>query len=513
MANKPFSFDFNSFAQDIRTAVRRVYVITSPEAYARQIPEADFNRHLSRSQQGNVHESARRQFVLRAEQWDLHPAVGRAWELARPVDHHQLVLEWPHRSESDPSRLAYTKDWRDWSADKQLITTVGKYLTRHFPSLADHQIRDIVALTTEAHEMGISYDTDEFVRIANEGPDSCMNWSGDSRDHWVHPYRAYDPAYGWGIAYRKSDGRIDGRCIVNDESKTFVRSFKRGPGYSYSDEVLEAWLVERGYCKADSWRGHYLAVVPDDYRRLEFVAPYLDGDVRSVRTSQHKGIDALLVDERGDMTFDNTDGTCDRTDRHECSECGDHVDEDDIFSTYHGESVCRWCIEDAYVEAICGGYRDFVRRDSAVYAECHDEWYHENCAGDYVVYSDHYGEYIDRDDAVHVAGDWYREDDDDIVYCDDGEYRLTDDCVECHDGEWRPAEDCVPVNNANTFETVWADKDDDTIVQLPSGDYYFLHDTVYDAENDVYLLPFTYNTDEYSPSASRSPLATSLLNA
>lgn len=516
MANKPFSFDFNSFAQDIRTAVRRVYVITSPEAYARQIPEADFNRHLSRSQQGNVHESARRCFVERTVGWQIHPAVVKAWEIAAPVDHHQLVLEWPHRSESDPSRLAYTKDWRDWAKDKQLITTVGKYLTRHFPSLADHQIRDIVALTAEAYEMAITYDVNEFVCIANEGPDSCMNWSGDGRDHWVHPYRAYDPKYGWGIAYRKTDGSIDGRCIINDNNKTFVRSFKRGSGYSHSDETLEAWLSEHGYSKAYSWQGLCLAVVPDEYRSLPFVAPYLDGEVQRASLIHRTDGDALIIDSDGDLDFTHTDGTHDEVECYTCDDCGATVsDEDDLVHTYHGDSVCRDCVDTSYVSAVVsGGYRDIVGQGEAIYAECHDEWYHEDVASDYVVYSDSDGDYIDREDAVYVNGDWYRSDDENIVYCDDGEYRLTDDCVECHDGEWRPKDECIEVRKPNPFgTTLWASEDDESVVQVANGDYYFIHDTVYDAENDVYLAPFTYDTDEYAPTSSRSPLATSLLNA
>ena len=41
----------------------------------------------------------------------LHPAIEKVivGYCYRPRDWHQLLLEWPHRSETDPNRLAYTQ--------------------------------------------------------------------------------------------------------------------------------------------------------------------------------------------------------------------------------------------------------------------------------------------------------------------------------------------------------------------------------------------------------------------
>ena len=68
---------------------------------------------------------------------------GAIWDMMmqyRPDDWHQLMLEWPHKAETDPSRLAYTRDERAGEADRQTVTSIGKYLTRHFPDAPDHKI-------------------------------------------------------------------------------------------------------------------------------------------------------------------------------------------------------------------------------------------------------------------------------------------------------------------------------------------------------------------------------------
>ena len=81
------------------------------------------------------------------ERFSLHPAVVKALNSGLvPDDWKLLTLEWPHVSETDESRLAYTRDERGGLENRQVITAVGKYLRRHFPSASDHAIRDLVAL-------------------------------------------------------------------------------------------------------------------------------------------------------------------------------------------------------------------------------------------------------------------------------------------------------------------------------------------------------------------------------
>jgi hypothetical protein len=81
---------------------------------------------------------------------DLHPAVFRACDYARPADLVQLVLEWPRASKEGQHKIAYTRDERYGEADRQTTTSVAKYLTRHFPALSSDRIRDISARYCEA---------------------------------------------------------------------------------------------------------------------------------------------------------------------------------------------------------------------------------------------------------------------------------------------------------------------------------------------------------------------------
>jgi hypothetical protein len=64
--------------------------------------------------------------------------------LARPYDWQQLFLEWPHVSQGDRSKIAYTQNEVKGQKDIQTVTSVGKYLNRHF-DLPDHIIRDLVS--------------------------------------------------------------------------------------------------------------------------------------------------------------------------------------------------------------------------------------------------------------------------------------------------------------------------------------------------------------------------------
>ena len=178
----------------------------------------------------------RRQWYRReSAKYRLHPVIDHLADEhdAIPHDWHQLLLEYPHRSVDDFNRVAYTRDERAGEADKQTVTSLGKYLSRHYPQLADHIIRDVVALFTCSGEFSVLRELDAMVDAVMRGPRSCMSASfnlhcadGVRR----HPYEEYDPKLGWGMAIRKDNDSIDGRALVfhaDNVIKGFVRSYKR----------------------------------------------------------------------------------------------------------------------------------------------------------------------------------------------------------------------------------------------------------------------------------------------
>jgi len=392
---------------------------------------------------------SRRWYYDQYRKFEFHPAVKAAVLIAPPADWHRLVLELPHTSESDPTRIAYTRDNRDGLADKQLITSVGKYLHRHFPSLPDHVIRDLTARYAAPYEFKISRDMGEMLDLLRRGPTSCMKWDDDDGitcdDGFErHPYEVYDPKLGWGLAVRFSGSSVDGRALVceQDGNKFFVRTYKRGPDYSYADEALHHWLESQGYSKRDGYpygtklRYYSLKTRWGDEGVL---APFIDGNNRYVDIVDGK---YLKIVRDGDWLCDNTDGRASEQSSNYCTcpDCHERVDEEELVSTYdgNGESVCESCIDSSY-------YYVYGRRGYEYYVHSHDmvevrgNYYHDEYLADNNIVELESGEYEELDYAINIDGCWYSTDDDDVVYCEDtDEHAIANEgCWECeHSNKW-----------------------------------------------------------------------------
>lgn len=363
-----------------------------------------------------IFEASRPWFNRETGKYPLHPAVhellhaydGETKSGAHNLRHYitdwrEMMLEWPHISMTDPARLAYTQSDDKGRRDQQTLTTLNKYLRKHMPQCPDHTLRDFCALyTVDVGACGITTDMETMLRIVETGPKSCMQGFKDT-DRSPHPYRVYDPKFGWGMAYRESpDGGYLGRAVVNmaDGEKIFVRSYKkRSEGYSQADEVLEAYLKGQGFKHVDSWYDKKLAMVEDSYGCARMV--YLDGGSDWVQDCG----DHWLISDEGDYCADRTDGVLGER-GVVCDDCGGHYDEDDMTTVgYYGDhSVCEGCLHDGYTLAHGrGGEQYYVPAGDAVYCESDDEYYH--------------GYYLDRYDVVWVESA-------------DG-YYLIDDTWEC----------------------------------------------------------------------------------
>lgn len=382
---------------------------------------------------------------------EIHNAVWDAVRLAPPKNWHQLVLEHPYRAETDPNRLAYIRDERSGEADRQTVTTIGKYLARHF-DLDDHYVRDIVAKHTCTSEIKTVHTVQEMVHAVNNGPKSCMQWrSGrgvDCADGVErHPYEAYDPEYGWHMAVRYEGGDIVGRALCVD--KYWVRSFKKRPNESYSpsDEYLEAWLKGQGYTHRDGYEdGQKLA-----YYRLNSnddpLAPYIDGDQRRVALALHS--DYMVLDSDGDYEFTNTDGTAASEHGEQCDHCGARCHEDDLsgIGEEYDSRVCDSCLSNHYVYAIGRrGEQYYIRDRDAV--RVGDEYYDPDYLSANDIVELHNGELCHLDNAVYIdsEGEYYEDGDDEIVCDHSGDYQLIDNCWQCEESsEWYTHDEVSPV--------------------------------------------------------------------
>jgi hypothetical protein len=385
-------------------------------------------------------------FAQQRQRHQLHPAVYdmMTGHMYRAQDWQQLLLEWPHKALTDPNRLAYTRDERSAmhggdSDIKAQVTTIGKYLTRHFPDAPDYLIRDIAAKYTYGGTTEITKDLDRMIYAVINGPRSCMSPSFDiecSDRKERHPYAVYDPSFGWGMAVRTdTDGMVLGRCLVHesDEGKGFVRSYKRERDYSSSsgaDESIEAYLQSIGYAKWRGWPDHaYVMRYP--LRREGFLMPYIDGGNQHVDEDEDK--DAFRISDYSGWEATNTSG---HINGYECTcdDCGEGMDEDDSYSIgYHGDSRVGSCCIDDYtrVQGRRGEYY-YTSNENAVEAD--GEYYHEDYLEDNNIVRLHDGDYTHRDNAVYIESqdEYYETDDDAICYAEDtNQYELRDDCWCC----------------------------------------------------------------------------------
>jgi len=385
----------------------------------------------------------------------IHSAVLKACYHASPADLTQLVLEWPRASKEGEHKIAYTRDEKYGEADRQLTTSVSKYLTRHFPTLLSSTIRDIAARYCEA-SFYIIDTLPEMVQVAIDGPGSCMAKPADAFRNLdgVHPYEVYDPEYGWSMAVVKEGNVFTGRALLNGNK--YVRTYRRKDdcagnrsAYSDVDERLISWLEEKGFERASGWRGFKLKRI-DARNDCAFVAPYIDGS--------HQEVDVegdylrIVNDGEYDCCCQNGDATVKSA--ATCEDCNERIDEDDTYHVYRDSSrcVCHHCYEDSYT-VVYGrrGDRYAVDNDDAM--EVGGEYYDCNWLEDNEIVQLHDGEYCHQDDAVFIASvdEWYPSESDYICFTKAGEYELRSDCVELEDGEWCLSDDAWQCDHSGDY--------------------------------------------------------------
>jgi hypothetical protein len=368
------------------------------------------------------------------QRFTFHPAIDKLLGNYRPHDWHLLVMEYPHQSETDRSRIAYTQSVRKGEADIQTVTSLGKYIRRHFPDVSDHVIRDAVAAYSVTG-CKIVRTMAEMIYHLHRGPTSCMQ--KPSWDINEHPYQAYCPTLGWGMAVREAGGDTVGRALVNERTKSYVRTYLKRESFSHSDHDLEAWLQEQGYSKASDWENTHLKYI--ERRNNDFLAPYIDGDLKDV--DETVGVDGqrvLVVREGGEWRCDQTCGNPSSNSGNECEDCGERCSEDDGYWVGRGEDrfVCDNCRDNGWTYAYSRGGRErYIESDQTAYVG--GDYYDTDYLSDNNIVELDNGDYEHLDNAVYIesADAYYHVDDSDICYDDyNNRYEMRNECVELADG-------------------------------------------------------------------------------
>lgn len=319
----------------------------------------------------------------------LHPVVVHMLTRHEPADWKRLLQEWPHISESDPNRLAYTRDEAAGKRDLQTVTSVGKYIKRHWPNVPDHKLRDAQAVY-HPDTLEIVEGIEQLIVGIELGPRSCMQsgygsipfneqdhrqmkrWLNDKTeevpDWYSHPYAVYAPEYGWKMVIRKNcEGQILGRCLINENGKVYVRSYKRGKvdsDSSETDHIIEAWLNERGWTKIDAWpEGTKFSSIEHPSDDDLWLLPYIDGNGEDCRKLTLCSGWFERSDE-GEYNCCNTNGEADYDPPPrmvECDHCHTEVPEASLISTDEDSRVCSSCFHHYYTYAYRAGPRGQAR--------------------------------------------------------------------------------------------------------------------------------------------------------
>lgn len=443
----------------------------------------------------------------------LHPVVESFVQQWRPLNWQQLLLEWPHVSKADPAQLAYTPSQRYGEDDRQLRTSIGKYLNKHWPHVADHLRRDAVAAYS-MDEMQFVHTTPEIIQGIEMGPRSCMqsgygtipfnerdhsrmvNWFADNENEepdWTrHPYCVYAPEHGWHMAIRKKDGVFLGRalCLSFNGTNVFVRTYSKrsaDDSQSSSDHTLEQWLANKGYEKRSEWPNGAKLLRMEHPTKGGLFAPYIDGSDTCARKVDDDGEFLVVNTHDGALTCDNTDGTVEVSEEPEpdyyCNDCGRAIFEDDdrhYVGPDEDQVVCGGCINNyTYVRgsARWGNYREYYVPDrDAVELQCGRYSIDEDNPPEGVVQLEN-GELAELDDTVRIDGEYYLSEDEDVVELanewDDNTHALKDNCWQCEgSGNW------------------YHDDDTDDQVELDDGTYHRDHlNSLVNAEQRSLPLP------------------------
>ena len=188
---------------------------------------------------------------------------------------------FPHISKDDPSMVAYTPDRQCGEADRQVRTTIGKFLRKFLLVVSDKEIARLEQMhraeMDPTFELATDQDTIEHVYTTMVGDTGCMRYSKSRfgfREY--HPSAVYAGVPGLGVAFiRDGNGAVTARSVVyvnpeDENDKRYVRVFGAA--------VLKTKLERSGYRLA-GLEGVKLPKLRDpafDDYQFRFVMPYLD---------------------------------------------------------------------------------------------------------------------------------------------------------------------------------------------------------------------------------------------
>jgi hypothetical protein len=387
----------------------------------------------------------------------LHPAVIQALDAAHPKDLHQLVLEHPHISVE--GKLGYTQNDEKGFKDIQTVTTVGRYLTRHFPELPDHEVRGLAQLKIGCR---IVSTMEEMQHALMNGPHSCMKWNTTD-----NPYQSYCPTLGWALAINESCGDIIGRALVHTPTMTFVRTYAKVGSNTASCNTLQHWLGQQGFTHRDDWEDG------TKLKRIEYRAPYLDGDEHR---ADMEG-EFWVTNTEGEYRLDQQNGGYENSEGANigcCYDCERTLYDSDDYSYVDDEKICQSCLDENYIYVTGRRGNDYYVHENDA-TRINNSWYHN----EFLHEQDglrrlENGNYAHEGDCFYcsVADEYYLYEEENEVKLTNGDYAAERNAWQCAvSGDWYgDNEDSVDVDGDTVHPDNVVDEEEEENDELSEND-------------------------------------------
>ncbi len=316
---------------------------------------------------------------------------------------HQSIqrLHAIHQSTVDARQIAYYPTLKHMRAQREVRTTLGKYLTKYAEvfRLDERTIKSMAekynAIVSARVGWEVAFkehdDPQGWIDVYSDEIQSCMRGESAVRVY-AHELSVLR------LAYVKSGNNAVARCIVRDDDrKGYLRVYPDPNGHPEGRFLLDS-LKTLGYGNEIDLDGVLIQAIEHG---SAYVCPYIDSGyngTQSVDTVRRSGKTYLLVGE-GSYSASNTSGLTNPS--CSCDRCGDAVDEDDTSYVECDEvRVCQDCLDNNYTYAY-GRLRhgeDYYREEDCIQA---------NNGNNYVTEYAHEHDIYECD----VDGDWYSLDD------------------------------------------------------------------------------------------------------
>lgn len=381
----------------------------------------DLNEHVDRFRYGPVLSDCIKAFypvsveitdtyndkVDRGE-WEPVPWSDEGWWRASPY----RFIHGAHIATMQPTNIAFVESAEKFAQDRYTSTKPGRYLTRFFGDrLSENEIRDWAekcaarALPAELH-FAESNDPDEWVRVYENGPESCMQGMKAVKVY-AHPKSVLR------LAYLTRGDDIVARCIVREDAKEFIRCY---PNTDSTENQrwhtrIRTELGKLGY-EHGTLSGVLLDAIEDGGG--EYVMPYLDtgsgghGGANCVNLVHLNGRDYFRVGSDG-TPANSTGGTICMEERAECSHCGEMFPADELtYVESIGEDVCESCLDADFVLARDRGRaQEYVPVADAILCRSNDTYYTSAGAQYHDIYQcEDSGDYYSVDDLTCTSRGW-----------------------------------------------------------------------------------------------------------